>query len=223
MKIIFLGDSTMQFNDETTFPQVGWPQALYEKINSDIEIYNFAKNGRSTKTFIEEGIFDKALEVIDDTSKVVIEFGHNDSHDYDPKTYTRPDYEYRDNLAYMINKAREKGAYVILLTPIYRRWFNEDGSIKDGCHQGYREAGLKLATELGIDSIDMTSLTKKMLSELGVKDSRELFMNFDKGIYPNYPDGLDDNTHLRLAGAKKIRDIFLNEVKDNKNFEGYFK
>ena len=71
MKLICMGDSTMQYNDETTFPQVGWPQALEELLNKDVRLMNFAKNGRSTKTFLEEGRFEDALRFTDKGSVVL--------------------------------------------------------------------------------------------------------------------------------------------------------
>lgn len=221
-KLIFLGDSTLQYNDETTYPQVGWPQAMYDDIKKDVKICNFAINGRSTKSFLELGDFEKALKEIDDQSSVIIEFGHNDEHDYDPERYTRPDIEYRNNLLHMIAECKKKGAYVMLITPIYRRWFNEDGTIKDGCHEGYREAMLKVAEDTDTDIIDMTMLSKKMIAELGDERSKELFMNFPKGLYPDRPDGSNDNTHLRMAGAKAIAGIFRENITDNKHFEELF-
>ncbi len=219
MKILFLGDSTLQYNDETTYPQVGWPQALQGKFKDDVTILNFAKNGRSTKSFIEQGLFDEAYESMDNDSIVIIEFGHNDEHDYDPERFTRPEFEYRDNLIYMINKCREKGAYVMLLTPVYRRWFLEDGSIDMTCHQGYREAMIRVAQDTGTDFIDMTTLTRNRLAEMGLENTRELFMNFDPGIYPNYPDGMNDNTHLRMKGAEMIAGFFLEQISNNGKFE----
>ena len=219
MKLICLGDSTMQLNDETTYPQVGWPQALEGRLKG-VEIIDLAKNGRSTKSYLDEGLFEDAKKHIDEDSVVLIEFGHNDEHDHQPERFTRPDYEYRDNLLYMVNTCKEKGAKVFLLTPIYRRWFNEDGTIKMNCHKGYREAMMKVAEDTGTDCIDMTTLTRNRLEEIGFRDSRELFMNFDKGIYENYPDGMDDNTHLRWKGAQMVADIFLEEIKKYAVFEG---
>ena len=220
MKIICLGDSTMQYNDETTFPQVGWPQALQKKLNPDVRLLNFAKNGRSTRTFIEYGHFADALKEMDSESIVLIEFGHNDEHVKDVERFTRPDYEYRDNLIYMIDECHKKGAYVLLLTPIYRRWFLEDGSLDETCHEGYREAMLKVAEDKNVDVIDMTVLTKELLRKLGKDGCRCMFMNFDAGIYPNYPEGMDDNTHLRMKGAELISEIFIEQVRNNRKFEG---
>lgn len=221
MKLICMGDSTMQYNDETTFPQVGWPQALEEKLNKEVRLMNFAKNGRSTRTFLEEGRFEDALRFTDRDSIVLIEFGHNDEHTHNPERYTRPDFEYRENLLYMVSECKKKGAYVLLLTPIYRRWF-KDGKLDMSCHAGYREAMLKVAEDSGTDVIDMCVLTRDKLIETGEKDSREFFMNFDPGIYENYPDGMDDNTHLRMKGACMVRDLFLQAVGDDPHFKEYF-
>ena len=220
MKIICLGDSTMQYNDETTFPQVGWPQALKNYLKEGVELLNFAKNGRSTKTFMEYGHFSEALNAMDKDSIVLIEFGHNDGHTQDPERFTRPDYEYRDNLLYMIEQCKKTGAYVLLLTPIYRRWFLEDGSMDMSCHKGYREAMLKVAKDSNTDIIDMTVLTRDELIRLGDEKSKGLFMNFPKGVYANYPEGMDDNTHLRMKGAEMISKLFIEQIKNNKHFEG---
>ncbi|MBQ6217519.1 MAG: rhamnogalacturonan acetylesterase [Erysipelotrichaceae bacterium] len=222
MKIVCMGDSTMQYNDETTFPQVGWPQALEELLNKDVRLMNFAKNGRSTKTFMEEGRFEDALRFTDKDSIVLIEFGHNDEHDYDPKTHTRPDFEYHDNLKYMVEECKKKGAYVLLCTPIYRRMFLQDGTLDPKCHAGYQEAMIRVASETGVNYVDLTSLTKKKIEETGVEESKEYFMNFASGVYENYPEGKSDNTHLRMKGARMVRDLFIDAVRKDPNFKECF-
>ena len=222
MKIVCMGDSTMQYNDETTFPQVGWPQALEELLNKDVRLMNFAKNGRSTKTFMEEGRFEDALRFTDKDSIVLIEFGHNDEHDYDPKTHTRPDFEYHDNLKFMVEECKKKGAYVLLCTPIYRRMFLQDGTLDPKCHAGYQEAMIRVASETGVNYVDLTSLTKKKIEETGVEESKEYFMNFASGVYENYPEGKSDNTHLRMKGARMVRDLFIDAVRKDPNFKECF-
>lgn len=223
MKLIFLGDSTMQYNDATTYPQVGWPQTIYDCFKDEIKIFNFAKNGRSTKSFLNYNDFSNALKEIDDKSFVVIQFGHNDEHDYDPDRFTLPFGEYKDNLKYMISKCKEKGANILLLTPIYRRWF-KDGILDENCHKEYRDAMIEVSKEENIDLIDMTLLTKEMLINLGDEKSKELFMNLNKGEYSNYPSGLNDNTHLTSKGGKIIGDIFINSlIKMNHSLSKYVK
>ena len=221
MKLIFLGDSTMQYNDETTYPQVGWPQGLTPYLGKDVQVFNFAKNGRSTKTFMNMGHFDEAMKVIDENSVVVIEFGHNDGHTYDPERFTTPD-EYKVNLRKMINDCKKKGAKVVLLSPIYRRHFKEDGTIDGMCHAGYHEKAIELAKEDHLDFIDMTELTKKKLVEEGPEKSKKYFMQFDKGIYPNYPDGMADNTHLVQKGADMIAGLFVENAKGIESLRGVF-
>lgn len=221
MKIVCLGDSTMQYNDSTTFPQVGWVQALEEKLNRDVRLLNFAKNGRSTKTFLQEGRFEDALRFTDAGDIVLIGFGHNDSH-VGKSEYTDPNGEYADNLAFMVNECRKKGAYVLLLTPVYRRWFNEDGSIRNDCHAGYRESVLQVGKETKSDVVDLCLLSKERIALTGKEASKAFFMNFPAGVYDNYPGGLEDNTHLRMAGAKMVTDLFLEAVKDNPHFKECF-
>ncbi len=219
-----MGDSTMQYNDASTYPQVGWPQSLIVDglIRQGVQLLNYAKNGRSTRTFRDCGHFDEAIKEVDENTLVLIQFGHNDGHTQDPERFTRPDYEYRDNLLFMVGECKKRGARVLLLTPIYRRWFKEDGVMDMTCHQGYREAMLKVAEETGADVIDMTVLTRDKLIETGDEASKEFFMNFPADVYENYPEGMDDNTHLRLKGARMVRDTFLNAVKERDYAKEFF-
>ena len=101
-RIITLGDSTMQFNNFLKFPQTGWPQALERFVRLDVEILNFAVNGKSTKNFISLQLFDRALNNIRESDLVLIEFGHNDVKKEDLTRYTEPFGEYQQNLKYMV-------------------------------------------------------------------------------------------------------------------------
>ncbi|MBQ5443881.1 MAG: hypothetical protein IIU29_01730, partial [Erysipelotrichaceae bacterium] len=172
--------------------------------------------------FMEEGRFEDALRFTDKDSIVLIEFGHNDEHDYDPKTHTRPDFEYHDNLKFMVEECRKKGAYVLLCTPIYRRMFLQDGTLDPKCHAGYQEAMIRVASETGVNYVDLTSLTKKKIEETGVEESKEYFMNFASGVYENYPEGKSDNAHLRMKGARMVRDLFIDAVRKDPNFKECF-
>ncbi len=211
-RLIFLGDSTLQYNDETTYPQVGWPQGFQKYLKPEVEVFNFAKNGRSTKSFIDEGLFAEAIEYVDGDSIVVIEFGHNDEHTHQPERFTQPFGQYRDNLIWMINQVRAKGGSAMLATPIYRRLFLEDGSVDTTCHEGYREAVKAVAEEMSCPLVDLCTLTYQRLIEIGKDASREYYMNFDEGIYENYPEGMSDNTHLRQKGADAIAQMFYQDT-----------
>jgi hypothetical protein len=73
----------------------------------------------------------------------------------------------------------------------------------------------ELASKEDVIYIDMCELTKQKLVELGVDASKELFMNFDKNIYPNYPEGKEDNTHLREKGARMVCELLVKELAKN--------
>ena len=62
MNIYMIGDSTMKFNNYYTYPQTGWGQVLNLFCKEDILVFDYAENGRSTKSFIDEGRFKKVLD-----------------------------------------------------------------------------------------------------------------------------------------------------------------
>ena len=51
-KIYFIGDSTMQANNIFAYPQFGWGQVINLFLKEDYQAFDFARNGRSTKSFI---------------------------------------------------------------------------------------------------------------------------------------------------------------------------
>lgn len=211
-RIITLGDSTMQFNNFLKFPQTGWPQALERFVRPDVEILNFAVNGKSTKNFISLQLFDRALKNIRESDLVLIEFGHNDVKKEDLTRYTEPFGEYQQNLKYMVECCKRKGADVILLTSIVERYFDENGIIKDSLHLEYTKAMKALAEQMSIPCIDMYGLTKKRVGEEGEENSKRFYMNFPPGLYDSYPNGLEDNTHLRYEGAFMVAKCFYEEI-----------
>ena len=73
----------------------------------------------------------------------------------------------------------------------------------------------ELAIKENVIYIDMCELTKNMLINLGDEPSKKLFMNFSANKYKNYPEGKQDNTHLRIKGAKKICEILVEQISKN--------
>lgn len=208
-RIVTLGDSTMQFNNYSKFPQTGWPQALERFVK--VPIINFAKNGRSTKSFIEQGLFKKALEEIKEEDLVLIEFGHNDLKKADPLRYTEAYGSYQENLKYMATEILKKKARVILLTSITEHIFENGVLVKT--HGEYPNAVIDLAKKNNFDYIDLFEKTREVVSSLGEEKSKRFYMVFDKDLYESKPDGLDDNTHLRYDGAFMVANCFYKEMK----------
>lgn len=211
-KIYLIGDSTCHTNKYDTYPQTGWGQVFGDYTNEQFEVINLAQNGRSSKSFKNEGWFEVVERNIDKGDYLFIQFGHNDEKD-DELRHTDPYSTYQENLLYYINTARRSGATPILLSSIYRRHFDENGKIEELCHGEYPNAMKELSIREKVFYLDICARTKEMLIELGDNASKELFMNFGKGIYNNYPDGKEDNTHLREKGARKIASLIVEEIK----------
>ena len=202
-KIYLFGDSTCQLNDKTTFPQVGWGQFFTEYVKDKYHIINLAKNGRSTRTFKEEKLYEPCQKNIEKGDFLFIQFGHNDEK-VNSERFTEPYKDYQENLLFYINIAREKEATPVLLSPIYRRLFIGD-HLDPNCHGEYPKAMKELAERENVIFIDMTSITKQYIENLGVEKSKELFMISVNG----------DNTHLVEKGARAICELIKKECLRN--------
>ena len=77
-KIFWAADSTVQTNDYTTYPQTGIGQVFPLFVKPEYQVCNHAKNGRSTKSFMDEGRLKAIEEKIGAGDFLFIQFGHND-------------------------------------------------------------------------------------------------------------------------------------------------
>lgn len=117
-KIFWAGDSTVQTNDYTTYPQSGIGQAFSIYVRREYTVENHARNGRSTKSFIDEGRLDAIERQLSPGDFLFIQFGHNDEKSQDETRYTEPHGSFIDNLGCMIRAAEAHGAYPVLITPL---------------------------------------------------------------------------------------------------------
>ena len=211
-KIFLFGDSTCQFNDETTFPQVGWGQFFHEYIKDKYQIINLAKNGRSTRTFKEERLFEPCEKEISEGDFIFIQFGHNDGK-INSERFTEPFKDYQGNLMFFANIALAHRAIPVFLSPIYRRRFIGD-KLDPNCHGDYPKAMEELAKRENIIFLDITSASKKYIEDLGDEKSKELFMISALGKY-DYPETVFDNTHLVEKGARVMCELIKKECLKN--------
>lgn len=211
--IYWAGDSTVQYNSKETYPQTGLGQALSLYLRPDIIIKNHAKNGRSTKSFMDEGRIAPIYDAITAGDFLFVQFGHNDEKIEDPERYTDPESEFRDNLERFVNAARNKKANPVFITPVARRHFDENNTLKESAHKPYSKAMKEVGARLTVPVIDLEDITIKLIEEAGVEESRTWYMNFDSGVYENYPDGSSDDTHLSETGAKKYAYYIAQELK----------
>lgn len=184
----YIGDSTVARNNIHSYPQTGMSQGLGLYLKEAVRIVSYAKNGRSTKSFLDEGRFGPVEGAMAPGDFLLIQFGHNDEK-ADPARHTEPQGSFQDNLRLFIRAAREKGAHPVLLTPIARRLFDGQGSFLPGSHGAYPAAVKQLALAEHVPVIDLTAQTEAYLAKLGDEPSKPLFM------WPK------DNTHLKPEGA----------------------
>ncbi len=205
-----MGDSTMADKDlSKENPERGWGQRLPSHFDSAVSVYNYAQNGRSTKSFIDRGLWDRVRQDLQSGDWLFIQFGHNDAKADDPQRYAPAFGAYQENLRTFIDYALEKGAHPVLFTPVSRRWFDSDGSLQKDCHGDYPAAVFQVAADYGLPVIDANSITQAWLEGLGDEASRKYYMWVKPGTCPRHPDGLKDNTHTNVAGARKIVELLL--------------
>ena len=205
--IHLMGDSTMAEKDLSKGnPERGWGMMFQNFMDESVKVINYARNGRSTKNFIDKGDWDRVLGAIRPGDYVFIEFGHNDSKESDSTRYAAPWGAYQDNLRTFIKGTREKGGNPILLTPVARRWFKE-GKLDRECHGDYPAAMKQVAEQTGTPLLDVTTATLDWIEGLGDEASRPYFMHLAPGRYAYAPDGKVDNTHTVAPGARKVTEI----------------
>lgn len=230
VKVFCIGDSTMShYNlkdmDEkyggTDFPRRGWAMALSAYLNDNAEVRNEAASGRSSKSFISEGRWGKVKNEIQKGDFLIIQFGHNDEKSDDPKRFTEPFGEYKENLIKFVKESEALGAIPILATPIARRRFNAEGLPVD-THGAYVNATREAAKESGVPLIDLNKMTMDYLSKLGAENSKELFLHIKPGVFENLPEGMTDDTHLSKQGACVVSEMFIEGVaKSNSPLKKY--
>lgn len=226
-KILMAGDSTMadkplfkQLEDSLTgesmeeaFLERGWGQLLPEFISAEGTLLNFARNGRSTRTFVEGGLWGELYDQVSPGDLVIIQFGHNDGV-ITKRSYTNPA-QFRLNFVAFVNEVKAKGGDPILCTPVARRRFNDEGML-EATHGDYPEIIRSVAAQEEVPLIDMETLTSQWLQEAGVEGSKQYFHKLPPGVSRLYPKGLDDNTHFNEQGAREVAQIFVNEIKKQK-------
>lgn len=213
-KIFWAADSTVQTNDYTTYPQTGIGQVFSLFIKDAYQVENHAKNGRSTKSFIDEGRLQAIEEKIGEGDFLFIQFGHNDEKKKDPTRYTEPFSSYMENLETYIKVARDHGAYPMLITPLERRCFMDDKHLGIGEHSDYVAAMKQTAEKCNVPLVDLYSMSRVELKKAGEEQSRKWYMYFPAGVYTNYMDGLMDNTHLRHEGAVMFASLIAKGVQE---------
>ncbi len=197
-----VGDSTMADKPPLpVFPERGWGQLLREFMVEPARLVNHAANGRSTRRFVDEGRWAHLLAQLSAGDFVLIQFGHNDQKDDDPKRYAPAQTDFKAYLRSFIADVKAKGATPILATSVARRRFGKDGRVVQTLAD-YPQALRDVAAETGVPLIDMNVLTAEQIQALGPEASKAMFMHIAPGRYDALPQGRVDDTHYVEAGAR---------------------
>ena len=206
LRVYLVGDSTCAAKELAgQNPERGWGQLFQPLFDGSVRVENHATNGRSTKSFRDEGRWAAVYDKLQPGDYVFIQFGHNDEKP-DVDRATDAHVTYPEYLGMYIDAARRQGAEPILLTPIARRRFDENGKLQH-THGEYPAVMRDLADYRGVRLLDMERASEKLLTALGSEGSQVLF-NWQEH-HLNYPDGVQDNTHLSDTGAVRMAQMAL--------------
>lgn len=232
--IFMIGDSTMANKSITNGnPERGWGMALQGFFSDDIVVDNHAVNGRSSKSFIDEGRWQVVLDRIMPGDYVFIQFGHNDEKPKEDR-HTDPGSTFDANLAKFVNETRSKGGVPVLFNSVVRRNFqskveeNDDdeklrntvftgekkveGNVLVDTHGDYVIAPRNVASSLNVPFVDANKITHDLEEGLGPEGSKALHMWFKPGENPAIPKGREDNTHYCVYGAHVVAGLLVDEI-----------
>ena len=195
IRIVLVGDSTV--NDEG-----GWGPGLRASFGSKVEVINLAMNGRSSKSFRDEGRWAPALAA--KPKYILIQFGHNDVPGKGPERETNAKTTYRENLSRYIHEARAAGAEPVLVTSIVRRNFTPDGKVIVDSLAPYVAETRALAVESNTPLIDLYASTLAQSERLGPEGCADIDAR-DK-------EGKRDHTHLGPKGQQEIGAMAAREL-----------
>ncbi len=212
MTVFLAGDSTVTDQPESGYPYCGWGQLLPAQFKHDVAVDNHAMSGRSSRSFIHEGRLDAIMQRIKPDDFLFIQFGHNDEKP-DPERGTEPFTTYKQYLKKYIDAAREANARPVLITPVHRRYFADDGTLTD-THGDYIIAMRELAEAEHVPLIDLAERSRKLFEQAGEEGSKEDFMWVLPGEYINFPTGVEDNTHFQERGARRLAQQVAEAVRE---------
>lgn len=199
-RIVLIGDSTVASYDKPPKDRpdlTGWGQVFGEFFNDRIEVVDLAKSGRSSKSFIREGLWKQVLAKPADY--VFIQFGHNDQPGKGDRT-TDPNGDFQDNLRQYIDEARGQKIKPVLVTPVARRTF-VNGKPQTSL-QPYADAMKKVGEEMQVPVVDLHAASFDLYDKLGDEGSAD------------FSPSKDDRTHFSRKGATRMAELVTQAIPD---------
>lgn len=217
--IYLIGDSTVHNNDKI---QWGWGSLLPEFFDSaKINISNQAMAGRSTRTFIKEGRWDRVLSTLKKGDYVMMQFGHNEGSRPDTShagyrgvlkgigedtvqlTWQSGTIETVHSYGWYIRKfvrdTKAKGATPIVLSMIPRNEFRDGKVLR--ADKDYGLWAKQIADEEGALFIDLNAITADKYDAWGPEKVKTFFPG--------------DHTHTNNEGARINAASIVDGIKAN--------
>jgi lysophospholipase L1-like esterase len=213
-RIFICGDSTVCNYRDSDFPMTGWGQVLGYFFNDNIEIYNHAIGGRSSRSFIEEGRWDAVKSDLASGDYVFVQFGHNDRDYSKPERYTPVD-DYKEYIIQYVTEARALGAIPVLVSPMVMNAWNGTTmrNVFTEAGNDYRGAMAEVASEYNVAFVDLNMKSWNYFKQFDYEYCSRFFYNrYLPGEYSNYPDGINDGTHFQECGAITIARMIVEGI-----------
>jgi lysophospholipase L1-like esterase len=195
VRVVLVGDSTVASKS-------GWGDAFGKLLGPQAECFNRALGGRSSKSFRDEGAWDKALAL--KPAWVLIQFGHNDQPGKGPERETDPNTTFAANLARYVDDTRAAGAQPVLITSLTRRNF-ENGHIVSTLTP-YVEATKRVAAEKKVPLVDLHTRSIEFVEKLGPNGMAAMEP-------PGKTAGTMDHTHLTERGGEMTAPLVAEELR----------
>lgn len=220
--IWIIGDSTAQNKAD-----LGWGDHLAHSVDtSRINVVNRARAGRSSRTFMHEGAWDRALAGIKPGDYVLIQMGHNDGGDLDgakprgtlkgvgdeSKEVTLLDgsHETVHTFGWYLRKyiadARAKGATPMLLGLTVRNIWTAGHVERDMGYDGFIQ---QVGVQTHVPYIDVSNVEADRLEKLGPDATGKLFPI--------------DHTHTSADGAELVADSVAAALRSDGTLAKYLK
>lgn len=196
--IFLLGDSTVA--DQPREPYNSWGQMLTHFFKPGVAIANHAESGESLRSSLGAHRLDKVLSVMKPGDYVFIQYGHND--EKEKGEGVGPFTSYKSDLKKFVTAARARGGIPVLITPVQRRTFDNEGKITNS-HGDYPEAVRQVANEEKVPLIDLNLMSKALYEKWGPEPSKLAFA-------PN------DNTHHNDYGSYELAKCIVEGIRANK-------
>lgn len=206
------GDSTV--TDQDLEPWASWGQYITNYFDENVVVANYAASGLTLRSFKAGLRLKKIISVIKPGDYLIVEFAHND--EKEKGEGIGPWDSYSASIREYVQAARDKGAFPILITPVQRRAFNADGTLKP-THGDYPDAMRKVAQEMNVPLVDITKLTTTLYESWGDEPSRKAFVQYPANTFPGQKEKLEDNTHFNSFGANEIALCVIKGLRDLNN------